>query len=202
MRTSKITTAAIPLCMSRASDCSSVDSLRDHAQKRNKPNTGWNFLGFAVRTSLSLGLRKEFPERKTSLLQREIRRRVWWVVHTFDSGATTNLDRPILLPDVQVMDIKHVLNIHDEALTESAAALPAEVNGPTIYSGLIAQAKFHLSTNQVNQRLASPATLVPDEAMNLQKPMDEWRGSLPTYLKQPTPNQPGWLALARNRLQW
>ena len=87
--------------------------LSNYAQKRNKPNTGWNFLGLAIRMSLSLGLHKEFPGWKISLLQREIRRRLWWGVYIFDSGAAKTFGRPILLPEEDVMDCKQVLNIHD-----------------------------------------------------------------------------------------
>ena len=88
--------------------------LSNYAQKRNKPNTGWNFLGLAVRMAMSLGLHKEFPGWKISLLQREVRRRLWWGVYIFDSGAAKTFGRPILLPEDDVMDAKHVLNIHDE----------------------------------------------------------------------------------------
>lgn len=88
--------------------------LSNYAQKRNKPNTGWNYLGLAVRMAMSLGLHKEFPGWKISLLQREIRRRLWWGVFIFDSGAAKTFGRPILLPEECVMDAKKVLNIHDD----------------------------------------------------------------------------------------
>ena len=88
--------------------------LSNYAQKRNKPNTGWNYLGLAVRMAMSLGLHKEFPGWKISLLQREIRRRLWWGVFIFDSGAAKTFGRPILLPEECVMDAKQVLNIHDD----------------------------------------------------------------------------------------
>lgn len=93
--------------------------MSNYAQKRNKPNTGWNFLGLAVRMSMSLGLHKEFPGWRISLLQREIRRRLWWGVFIFDSGAAKTFGRPILLPEDSVMDAKHVLNIHDEVCSIS-----------------------------------------------------------------------------------
>jgi len=48
------------------------------SQKRNKPNTGGNFLGLATRMALSLGLHRELPEWQISLLQRQMRSRVWW----------------------------------------------------------------------------------------------------------------------------
>ena len=88
--------------------------LSNYVQKRNKPNTGWNFLGLAVRMAMSLGLHKELPGWNISFLQREVRRRLWWGVYIFDSGAAKTFGRPILLPEEDVMDCKQVLNIHDE----------------------------------------------------------------------------------------
>jgi transcriptional regulatory protein GAL4 len=101
------------------------------------------------------------------------------------------------------MDVKHVVNIHDEALTASSVALPPEVNEPTLYSGMIAQARFHLLTNSVYQRLISGPSLTPEETLNLQKPMEEWYNALPDYIKQPNslPVSDNF-ALVRNRLMW
>jgi transcriptional regulatory protein GAL4 len=184
--------------------------LSNYAQKRNKPNTGWNYLGLAVRMAMSLGLHKEFPGWKISLLQREIRRRLWWGVFIFDSGAAKTFGRPILLPEDSVMDAKHVLNIHDGALTPVTTTLPPEEPGPTLYSGLIAQARFHLLTNSVYQRLISSPSPTPEETLSLQKPMEEWYNGLPSYIQhpqqslsvQPTNIVPENLALVRNRLLW
>ncbi|KAI9370734.1 fungal-specific transcription factor domain-containing protein [Aspergillus egyptiacus] len=177
--------------------------LSNYAQKRNKPNTGWNFLGLAVRMSMSLGLHKEFHGWKISLLQREIRRRLWWGVYIFDSGAAKTFGRPILLPEDSVMDVKHVLNIHDEALTTTTTALPPDVNEPTLYSGMIAQAKFHMLTNSVYQRLISSPSPTPEETLSLEKPMEEWYNGLPDYIKQPELSSVSDnFALVRNRLLW
>jgi transcriptional regulatory protein GAL4 len=201
--------------------------LSNYAQKRNKPNTGWNYLGLAVRMAMSLGLHKEFHGWKISLLQREIRRRLWWGVFIFDSGAAKTFGRPILLPDENVMDAKQVLNIQDEvciyrknddgprsdflqALTPATTSLPTESLGPTLYSGLIAQARFHLITNSVYQRLISTPSITPEETLNLQKPMEEWYNELPSYFHyplqplavHPTHPDPDNLALVRNRMLW
>ncbi|KAJ5692372.1 hypothetical protein N7462_001795 [Penicillium macrosclerotiorum] len=184
--------------------------LSNYAQKRNKPNTGWNYLGLAVRMAMSLGLHKEFPGWKISLLQREIRRRLWWGVFIFDSGAAKTFGRPILLPEESVMDCKQVLNIHDDALTPTSTTLPLESSGPTLYSGLIAQVRFHLLTNSVYQRLISSPTITPEETLNLQKPMEEWYNGLPPYMQYPlqplamppTKPDPDNLALVRHRMLW
>jgi transcriptional regulatory protein GAL4 len=176
--------------------------LSNYAQKRDKPNTGWNYLGLAVRMSMSLGIHKEFPGWKISLLQREIRRRLWWGVFMFDSGAAKTFGRPILLPEEAIMDARQVLNIHDESLTPATTTLPPESPGPTQYTGLIAQAKFHLKTNHVYHRLISSPSITAEETKELHKPMEEWYNELPIYLKSSTPNESDWLALVRNRLMW
>ncbi len=88
--------------------------LSNYVQKRNKPNTGWNYLGLAVRMALSLGFHREFPEWKISLLQREMRRRVWWGLFIFDSDASMTFGRAILLPDKDMVDVNHVLNVPDQ----------------------------------------------------------------------------------------
>lgn len=88
--------------------------LSNLGQKLNKPNTGSNFLGLATRMALSLGLHRELPDWSISLLNREMRRRTWWGLYIFDSGASTTFGRPILLPGKESMDVRPVLNIHDE----------------------------------------------------------------------------------------
>lgn len=91
--------------------------ISNFTQKRNKPNTGWNFLGVAVRMALSLGLHRELPQWNISLLQKEMRRRLWWGVYIFDSGASITFGRAILLPERHMIDVKGVLNIHDAVRT-------------------------------------------------------------------------------------
>lgn len=87
--------------------------ISNFVQKRNKPNTGWNYLGVAVRMALSLGLHRELPAWNISLLQREMRRRLWWGLFIFDSGASVTFGRTVLLPEKEAIDVKHVLNVHD-----------------------------------------------------------------------------------------
>jgi transcriptional regulatory protein GAL4 len=89
--------------------------LSNYTKKRNKPNTGWNYLGLAVRMAVSLGLHRELPEWNITLLQREMRRRVWWGLFIFDSGASVTFGRAILLPEPKMIDVKPVLNVPDQA---------------------------------------------------------------------------------------
>jgi transcriptional regulatory protein GAL4 len=88
--------------------------LSNLSQKRNNPNTGWNLLGLGVRTALSLALHRELPHWNISPIEREVRRRVWWGLYIFDSGASTTFGRAIMLPDQDSMTVHAVLNVDDE----------------------------------------------------------------------------------------
>ena len=88
--------------------------LGTYLHKHNKPNTAWNYVGLAVRVAISLGLHKEFPAWNILPLQRETRRRVWWSLYMFDSGASGTFGRPILLPTSDMIDIEQPQNVSDE----------------------------------------------------------------------------------------
>ncbi|KAH6867352.1 fungal-specific transcription factor domain-containing protein [Thelonectria olida] len=152
-------------------------------QKRNKPNTGSNFLGLATRMALSLGLHRELPDWNIGPLQREMRRRVWWGLYMFDSGASTTFGRPILLPETEAMDVWPVLNIHDEYLTSRTELSPKEIDEPTLYSGMKYQSDLHLKSNHISNRLLSSSGISPEGALSMDATLDRWSNTLPMYLR-------------------
>lgn len=85
----------------------------NYLQKRNRPNSGYNYGGIALRLAISLGLHKEFPGWQTAPFKKEIRRRVWWSLCVLDVGATVTYGRPLNWPQVGV-DIPFPLNIHEK----------------------------------------------------------------------------------------
>lgn len=86
--------------------------ISNYQQKRDKPNSGYNYLGLAVRMATGLGLHKEFAGWKISPLQMEIRRRVWWSLCVFDVGATITFSRPTLWP-YEGVEVAFPLNVTD-----------------------------------------------------------------------------------------
>lgn len=84
-----------------------------YLQKRNKPNTGYNYGGIALRMAIGLGLHKEFEEGYISPLQMEIRRRVWWTLCILDVGATITYGRPLNWPQAGI-EAALPKNIHEE----------------------------------------------------------------------------------------
>jgi transcriptional regulatory protein GAL4 len=192
--------------------------LSNYAQTRNKPNTGWNYLGLAVRMALSLGLHREFPDWKSgSPLQREMRRRIWWGLFIFDSGASATFGRPILLPPRDVVDINHVPNevYHTtqmclqcpntlQHLTPSTPKIPLEVNEPTLYSSLIAQSELHLIANHIFNRLLSSSEITASEALSFSSTLQSWEFELPWYFQREVSpvHWYDWYLYARCRLWW
>jgi hypothetical protein len=86
--------------------------ISNYMQKRNKPNSGYNYMGLARRIAMGIGLHKEFPTWETNLLTIEMRRRVWYCLYIFDVGAIITFSRPLDFPDDGI-DVELPLNVHD-----------------------------------------------------------------------------------------
>lgn len=85
----------------------------NYQQKRDKPNSGYNYLGLAVRMAMGLGLHKEFQGWNISPLTMEMRRRVWWTLGCLDMGATITFSRPDVWP-YKGVEVAFPLNVHDK----------------------------------------------------------------------------------------
>jgi transcriptional regulatory protein GAL4 len=72
--------------------------MSNYAQKRNNPNSSYNYTGLARRIAMGIGLHKKFPSWNASLLTLEMRRRVWWSIYVFDVGAIITFSRPLDFP--------------------------------------------------------------------------------------------------------
>ncbi|OQV00872.1 Fungal specific transcription factor domain-containing protein [Cladophialophora immunda] len=175
-----------------------------HLQRLNRPNIASVHLGAAVRIAMSLGLHKEFPNWKISHHEQEVRRRVWWCLWFLDSGLSITLGRPVLLPDQTTMDVKPPLNVPDTMLTMATAQRPKPVDGPTIYSGLIAGTGFQMLFNPIYNRLISNSGITPSESLAYDDEISEWQNSLPCYFQESVTPQYSfqWLRLSRYRLFW
>lgn len=198
LNSSIIETGSLPLVQA-------LTLLSNYVQKRNKPNTGWNYLGLAIRMALGLGLYREFPNWKSSPLKLEIRRRVWWVLFMFDAGAAVTFGRPINLPSPEIIDVRLPLNIDDNMLTSETVGIPQPVDRPTQYSGIIAQCNFCLLTNGIYNRLISNPNLSAEESLEFNKLIEKFGLELPPYFHERNgfcDTSQTWLVLTRYRLHW
>ncbi|KAH6886845.1 fungal-specific transcription factor domain-containing protein [Thelonectria olida] len=124
----------------------------NYLQKRNKPNSGYNYGGLALRLAIGLGLHKEFEGAMVSPLQREIRRRIWWCLCVLDVGATITYGRPLNWPQAGV-EAALPRNIYEKDLVSDSTCCPSEVDGLTIYTYIRVQSAYHLRTMSIYNRL-------------------------------------------------
>lgn len=203
--------------------------LGTYAQKINKPNTGWIYHGNAVRMALSFGLHKEIyfdtKYARESLDITETRKRLWWSLFYFDMNHGITFGRPLHLPVLETIDIKYPLNIEDYETTNK------EVLYPTIYSGLIQEAKLakicYLVHNSLQTQSFSSGQvhLKFEKYIELNSIIDNFRENNPKYfdendevvkecLLKICPKQwfevslaktgeiPNWFELTRRRMIW
>lgn len=123
-------------------------------QKRDRPNSGYNYLGLSTRMAMALGLHKEFTEPGELLLDQEMRRRVWWCLYIFDCGLTITYGRPLGIACAGI-DAKLPLNVSDTNLTAMTTTMPRQEDTPTDYTSVRLQAIFHVLSNSIYERIIS-----------------------------------------------
>jgi transcriptional regulatory protein GAL4 len=180
--------------------------MSNYLQKRDKPNTGYNLLGLAVRMAIGMGLHKESPAGKNTV-RMECRRRLWWVLYLFDSGISITFGRPPIMAD-RVVDVKFPLNIDDTQLRQNDP-VPIPTTRATPYTALIAFAKIATISARISERFFIRTRTVSSqlevaEYMHLVESFDaqlsKWRNELPAefYSK----NCPPWLRAPRMVCLW
>jgi hypothetical protein len=121
-------------------------------QKRNKPNSGYTYVGLAARMAFGLGLHREFLSWNLTPLKREIRRRVFWGVFIVDGSICVTLSRPVSSVR-ESTDIPFPLNVPESSIVENTTSIPAETAGLTINTSLRAGATFYLAADNIYKRL-------------------------------------------------
>lgn len=195
--------------------------LSNISQKRNKSNSGSMYLGIALRMAIGLGLHRELPLWNIKPFEREVRRRVWWVLVTFDAGASITFGRPIvsvmfgslqdcadidkLLPYGEA-DCSTVHNVTDRDFTPSSVVLPPPVPEPTIYTSLIYQAAFHCVGKGCYGRVISTPPPTSEQVYELDRDLRLWYDTVPSWM---TPQvqlsqvkETPWIYFSAHKLFW
>ncbi|KAI1367894.1 fungal-specific transcription factor domain-containing protein [Xylaria arbuscula] len=158
--------------------------ISNYEQKRNKPNSGYNYSGLALRVAMGLGLHKEFQNWNISPLSMEIRRRTWWSLFVFEVGATITFSRPHSWPREGV-ETSLPLNVDDRSLTTLSKSYPKDVDGITSYTALITQANFHIATTPIYCRVISKPPPSAEELLSMESRLIEpWLGNIPSYFAE------------------
>jgi transcriptional regulatory protein GAL4 len=162
--------------------------MANYLQKRNKPNAGFALVGIAWSMAMSIGLHREFGAYGTTPFAMEIRRRTWWTLFTFVSGAQLTLGRP---PASLVgVSVKPPTNLDDADLAVDMESLPTAKNGPTATSSLIAQIPLATIANEVQATLLTSRVPSVETVDRLDLDIEAWAASLPSYMSSETSTAP------------
>lgn len=175
--------------------------MSNYLQKRDRPNSGYNYLGIAVRMAMGLGLHKNLHDADDLLLNREVKRRIWWCLYIFDSGQTITYGRPLGIPCAGV-DTALPMNVADSNMTALTKSTPPIDDCPTIYTSLRLQSLFHVFTNGLYERVItepfpSALQLLEWDLLFIQR----WKSLVPAYFKEDA-RVPARFRLAHAILHW
>lgn len=172
--------------------------MANYLQKRNKPNSGFVLIGIGWSMALAIGLHREFGLPSSSPFTMEIRRRVWWTLFIFVSGAQLTLGRP---PASLVgVNVRVPSNLHDQDLAVDMEKLPDVKDIPTVTSCLISQVNLANIANRVQVELLTNQIPSNEDAMALDHDISVWFKNLPTYFGDEV--QERWFQIPKWVLIW
>lgn len=138
-----------------------------YLQKRNKPNAGLALIGIAWSMGMAIGLHREFGPSGTTPFAMEVRRRIWWCLYVFVSGAQPTLGRP---PASLIgVNLRLPANVDDSSLAIDVDALPPAKQRPTAASCVLAQIPLAKIANDVQSELLTNHVPAGDVADRLSK---------------------------------
>ncbi|KAH6685816.1 fungal-specific transcription factor domain-containing protein [Plectosphaerella plurivora] len=173
-----------------------------YLQKRNKPNTGYNLIGIAVRMALGMGLHRESSGMADSGAV-ELQRRLFYILHSFDTGFNITTGRPPSI-STHCIDTKLPQNIDDRDPNHTVS--PVVVDYPTTCSSIIA----HGQLVQVANLFYSEFLLAKSAARKIEYQVAEsidrdliaWETGLPAYFHAAPDAVPAWFLGPRAALLW
>jgi transcriptional regulatory protein GAL4 len=175
--------------------------LGNYLQKRDRPNTAYNFIGIAYRVALGLGLHRELPKgHGVDSFALQQRRLMFWTLYCFDSGFSMTTGRPTMVSDTFI-DIRKPTNI-DESVPNTPSDTLREVDYPTTASAIIAQARLAVIANKVYNKFLSVQACsdVEDLVATMEQTIRNWRSSLPWFFFDS--DVPQWFLGPRQVVLW
>ncbi|KAI5267421.1 hypothetical protein E4T47_08038 [Aureobasidium subglaciale] len=175
--------------------------LGNYLQKRDRPNTGYNYIGIALRMALGLALHLELPPSAgVEPFDTHRRRVLFWILCCFDCWFNITTGRPTLIPD-NFVDIRVPSNV-DESAHDTTSTTLSEVSYPTTSSTVIALARLTKIANRVFTQFmcVNPCADIDHQTSVMEHMIHNWHTSLPAYFFDA--NVPSWFLGPRQIVLW
>ncbi|KAJ0415653.1 fungal-specific transcription factor domain-containing protein [Aspergillus carlsbadensis] len=159
---------------------------------RSRVNHCWELFGTTARLALVLGLhRKQCPSHPAgSLLDLDCHRRTFWSTYCLDNHLSVTFGRPKAFHDDDI-DQELPSGVDDENLIAGYQTPQPEAHHYSIMLAPVAYYKLHHIVSLILRDLYSirPLSIQTQCALAMQysKMVQEWRGTLPSFLSLDTP---------------
>ncbi|ORY78258.1 fungal-specific transcription factor domain-domain-containing protein [Protomyces lactucae-debilis] len=198
----RVAQANLSLDIFSAGDLPSVHVLAlmsDYLFKRNKCNTGYLYLGLAIRMAVGIGVHREYTNSAIAPWEKEIRRRTWCTLFNMEVAACIMLGRPLCIDQFDVLPPG---NLSDLDLPFDSKVMPPSVDRPTAYTCSIYHGQLSMIAMEVHTRLLLSFAPSNTEVADLHHRLELFQQSLPPYVAQEVESEPGWLTVPRLLLHW
>jgi proline utilization trans-activator len=142
-------------------------------QNLDRRDTGYVYVGIALRMAISLGLHREDPNSGLDESTKEHRKRVWWSIYSLDRILSVNMGNPIIIQDE---DISVTLPLR----------LPHE---PEFCRAVVLRHYTELSTilgrigDSLYRKAARPGSSLMAAIREIISSLDEWHPKVPDELR-------------------
>ncbi|OAA63691.1 fungal-specific transcription factor [Niveomyces insectorum RCEF 264] len=152
-----------------------------HAYISGDRNTSWSLAGAAIRIAVAIGLHRNGANARCNLLERELRKRVWWTLYAFERMECSSLGRASAIDDDECN-----VGFPTEGLLDMGDIIP--LGHLTAQSQLL---RLLGSVCKQQYRLDSPCAAEPadgtgtdnDVAAALLEKLLAWHHNLPDHLR-------------------
>jgi len=147
-------------------------------------NSAFMLLGCASRMAMALGMHRGGTSGGFDDLEREVRKRVWWTLYTFEQNQCAILGRPCVIDDTEVN-----VSYPNELVLDGNFCVPiGYVEHLVRLTKLMSEVrrKIYAATSSTHQ-LESAKT---DAAIQFLMDLDTWHNSLPAHLQLEYPSHP------------
>ncbi|KAA8915718.1 hypothetical protein TRICI_002125 [Trichomonascus ciferrii] len=165
-------------------------------QATYRPGACWNVIGLAIRVAQEQGLhRNSHIQCRSSLIDQQMCRRLWYGCIIMDRIASTTFGRPLMI--TQDFGVEYPVFIDDDCITDRAILSPTLSAPPSImlffqhtirlYDVLADVLKSFYDICMPENQEADPRTDMLKTVLEIEGKLDEFRQRLPVHLQLDNP---------------